>query len=222
MSDELISNITRELNKAQSIAAKRRMQAKSLKNERDVLAKQVDEISASLDQITKEFAEYQSKTTASPSELASEVDRLKGELRTREHRSVFDQITREKNLRPGAESDLWTLLNYRAETDVPDRDFIASLVDQAVSERPYYLAESHSDEPSRETLPPQGFPSGGSNWERSGTPRSAPGAARGSAPAPSIGPTIQIQNNAEWLYNNQKAIAESYAQGKTAKLAGSF
>jgi hypothetical protein len=71
----------------------------------------------------------QAKRDLDPSGYKAEVERLKGELRDREHRAVFDRLAIERGAEPEAVESIYRLSGYRAQADAPDEAAMGALLD---------------------------------------------------------------------------------------------
>lgn len=116
--DERTATLTR-------VAAKLRdtkKAARDLQAERDAAAAERDAARAAAEKAAKE-------SDAGPAR--AELDRLKGELRTRDHRAVFDRLARERGCPDDALDFVFTSSGYKAETDAPDEAAIGAHLDGA-------------------------------------------------------------------------------------------
>lgn len=196
-------SLIQQIGRLNAEAARRRVKARALRDERDGAASERDRLKVELEQSQRERDELSAKLTAEPGEHLREIERLKGELRTRDHRETFKRIAAEAQAAPGAIEDLWTLSGYRAEGDQPDEVRIRELVEGAKASRPYLFqgkpAEAGKTEgpPAAPVRPP------------------GPGLSRGVPDATSGGVAVrQAQlRDPNWMRLNQGSIAEASKKG---------
>lgn len=65
----------------------------------------------------------------------AEAERLRGQLRDRDHRAAFDRVAEARGIAKDARDLAWQYSGYRAEGDTPDEDAIGKALD-AMKERP--------------------------------------------------------------------------------------
>lgn len=195
MSEELAKQAEAALNKA----AKWRRKYLDAKRERDVLASQVDDHAERLEKLGSEYTDFKSRVETTPDQLAQEVDRLKGEIRVRDHRAAFEKLATAAKVRPEAIADLWALSKYTPETDLPDEKHLRGLIDDAKSTRGYLFDSSEPSKPS--TTAPKPIP--------------APGRGAGSDPveAGTIVTKAQLQDPV-YMYYHQAEIGQAIKQGR--------
>jgi hypothetical protein len=117
-----------------------RKETSTAKLDRDGFLKERDDLQKSMGTLTTERDDAKKRLESAPSELQAEIDRLKGEIRTRDHRKVFDKVAKEAGVLDKAVDDLWTLSGYKAEGDAPDEKSIGELMKGAKDARPHLFA----------------------------------------------------------------------------------
>lgn len=131
-----IARLTKDLEAARKNAAKYRVERNEKLKDAEQRAAAAE---AEAEKWKGEHSKIAKKLESLPNELGAEVDRLKGELRTRDHRAKFGDLAREAKVRPDALGDLWDLSGYRAEADEIDEDAMRAAITKAVETRPYLL-----------------------------------------------------------------------------------
>jgi multidrug efflux pump subunit AcrA (membrane-fusion protein) len=110
--------------------------------------KTIGEMKASLDAATKSAADLTGRVQSlesNPGELQSEVDRLRGELRSRDYRARFEKLVREhkgekgETVNPSAIDALWKLAGITPDSDEPDEGKIKEAMGAAVAANPFVL-----------------------------------------------------------------------------------
>lgn len=92
---------------------------------------------------------------ASESAQAKQIAALTAELRSVNHRRVFDRLAAEAGVASAAVGDLWTLSGYQAEADEADETAIKTLIDGQKTARPHLFGGAdQAAEPPVERLPP--------------------------------------------------------------------
>jgi hypothetical protein len=174
-----IERLTGENNDLKSEAKQRRLQAKELRTQNEKLAEGYNALEqqiAELQQASQaEIAELQQRSEAQPHELQAEVDRLKGELRTRDHKQAFHKAAKASNVREDAVDDLWKVSGYEPEGD-PDETRITEAIQGAVKVRPWLVAQQQQQSTTEKV--------NGAERSATATPlttgaRPGPGAGRG-------------------------------------------
>lgn len=179
-------------------SANHRRKARTYRDERDKLAKELEQLRTEHASVATERDSLKQKLTAAPSELQAQLEKLQGEVRTRNHKEAFAAVATELKVRPDALEDLWSLSGYKAETDTVDVEQIKGLVSTAVTARPY-LIQSATETVA--TAPP--------------APKAGPGASRGipdKSPAGYQVSKSQLSDPA-WYHQNQSAVAEASRNG---------
>lgn len=189
-----------QIAKVNAEAAKYRRRARDLRTERDALDAKVKAIETAHAEL-----EAKLKTAASqPSEAQAEVERLRGEIRVRDHRAAFDRLAGERQVRAEAIGDLWGLSGYKAEADQPDEAAIGAAIDSALESRPW-LRGTDSAKP----------PGGAQTGTR---PAPGPGADRGKPDSTSGGALLRIReedySDPAFMKRNQAAIAAAVREGR--------
>lgn len=178
-----------------------RLRAKKFREERDTAVRERDQVKQQLAAVTTERNDFKQRLDAAPSELATENERLKGEIRTRDHRTVFNKVAAEMNIRPEALNDLWNLSGYKAETDQPDEGRIKTMIGAAVTERSYLVVEPADAGTGTQPAKP--------------APQNGPGGQRGAPSQDAGGMTVRTSQmrSAVWMEKNQAKVAEMAEKG---------
>lgn len=134
---------------------------------------------ATIGALTGERDGLQAKLTAAPSELQQELDRLKGEIRTRDHRDKFNSLAKDQ-IRPEALDAAWKLAGWKADADEINEAEMGKSIGTLVETNPFLKAD------------PAGSQAGAGGAKTVTQPMPAgPGTTRGGAtptgPAPSEG-----------------------------------
>lgn len=149
MSDAALSALQRRVDELVSENATLKSEAKTRRHKSNKLQDEVDRLTKELGTVTAERDGLKTKVDAKPGELQAEIDRLQGELLSRDHRDAFAGVreftVKDKDgkdakytLNDGvAVEDLWTTLKYKAEGDKPDAAKITGLLQQAAASKPY-------------------------------------------------------------------------------------
>ncbi len=124
----------REFNRVQQESIHRKGLIKNLKADIEKLTGQIGDLTASNTKLTGDLTAaqkkaetdaaaivaerdaLQNKLTAAPSELQAELDKLRGEVRTRDHRDKFNQLAKD-HIKPEALDAAWKLAGWKAESD---------------------------------------------------------------------------------------------------------
>lgn len=205
-----------EIGRLNRESAARRVKLREYKQQLQAEREKYAALEAQLEQITQERDEFAEAFQAAdeqlniqPDELRAEVERLQGELRTRDHRAVFEKVAAEARVRPDAIDDLYRISGYTPDSDTPDPNHIKSIIEDQVSRRAYLLAQEQTA-----AVPPQ--------------VRGKPVASRGEPPSLGRGVpsdehvsnglkiTKEQLRNPEWVRRNQQRILEMSRAGEFA------
>jgi hypothetical protein len=129
-----------------------------------------------------------------PNALKEENDKLKGEIRTRDHRTVFEKVAKGLKVREDALNALWKLSDYKAEADTPDEAAIASLIGATVEGNPYLLAPEEKVEAPKVLTP-------------------SPGLSRGTNDGTAFVVTKEQLRDVNWMMRNGAKVAEHRQAG---------
>ena len=166
MSDALISSLQKRVDELTSENASLKTEAKQRRLKAKSLAEENDQFRSLLEEVQTDRDGLKAKADAKPGELQAELDRLKGEIRTRDHRDVFTRLAKDSGVtQPKALEDLWSLSGYKAETDTPDDKSITAAISTALQGRDWL-----------KTAPP---PDGGKTKVADATTLPGPGQGRG-------------------------------------------
>lgn len=109
---------------------KAEIEAESIKAERDALAAERDALIAERDRL---------KSLADSNTERKRADALQAELRGIRHKQAFGKLVQEQGADPDVVEDLWTLSGYKPETDTPDEDGLATLVQGLKESKPKWF-----------------------------------------------------------------------------------
>lgn len=151
----LIEHYKAELDKVKAELAEVRKEAASYRKKASEAKKQAEDLTTKLDAEVKEHAKVKAKLETAPKELQGEVDRLKGEIRTRDHRASFNDLAKEHKVRPEALDDLWALSGYKADADEVNLDLMKEVIGKAIEARPHFV-ETVEEPVTMAFLPPPG------------------------------------------------------------------
>ena len=182
-------------------SARRRVKARAIKQERDDALAQRDAIRAQFEEVSRERDLFRQKLEAEPNDFVQEIDRLKGELRLRDHRDLFKKVAAGAEARPEAIEDLWRLSGYVPQSDDVDENRIKELVEEAKSTKPYLFQSRPADAGKNEGQPAARPP--------------GPGLSRGVPDSTSGGMAVRKAQlrDPNWMRFNQAAIAEASKKG---------
>lgn len=88
----------------------------------------------------------QAKLTAAPSELQAELDKLKGELRTRDIRTKFDHVSKDL-IRPDGLDAAWKLAGINTDADEINEDELKKAVGSLVESNPFLKPDPVGSQP---------------------------------------------------------------------------
>lgn len=149
--DRTSEHLLRQVERLTAEAEQARAALATITRDRDALAESRTKIEAELN-----------LTKAQPVQLQRELDALKGQIRTRDHRDAFSKAAVEAGVRPDAIGDLFTLSGYKAERDEIEPGAFNTILQSAKTERPFLFGGSSE---GAKTPPGQG---------RGGAPQSGP------------------------------------------------
>lgn len=145
MSEDIIKHLREELERTISQRDEARKEAAKNRVEKSGKVKTLEEqLAASL----KENEKISKKLETLPGELQAENDRLKGEIRTRDHKGKFNEVAKELKVRPEAIDDLFNLSGYKAEGDEVNVDAIKEAIAKSLEARPYLIDGTESQQPA--------------------------------------------------------------------------
>ena len=150
-------NRDREVN-GQGIIARLASKNRGLREEKKVLAAQLEELKAQHTALTQQAEQLRS--ASDPNGLATKVKELQGELRMRDHRAVFNKLAKAAGVREDGLDDLFALSNYKAEADVADEGAIGQILADQKAKRAY-LFQAGGNETNAVTPPAKPAPGSG-------------------------------------------------------------
>lgn len=147
---------------AESQSRKEKLRAANVKNR--TLAAELEAYKVKEAQWTKdlEILRQENETLKqSPDSVREELEALKGQLRDSKHKAAFKRVAETNKVKSEAVEDLYKLTGYTAESEDIDEAKIASVIQEAVKDRPYFLAAEESNQPPAPTFPAPGYSRGG-------------------------------------------------------------
>lgn len=156
-------------------------EAARLRKSRAKFKAEADSLRAQLAELTRERDQLKATVESAPGEAGKEVERLKGELRVRDHRAAFDKLAAGK-IRPNALDAAWKLSGWAADSDEIDETKLTENIDGLVAANDFLAVEAAESNPSE-----SGSPSSGRSAGQSGPPTPSSGFGRGPAPQESTG-----------------------------------
>jgi hypothetical protein len=134
-----------DLARFKEMARTARAQLETLTKERDTIKGERDTFAAQVNETTEKAKGLQSQLDAQPGELRKTIEKLQGDIRTRDHRDAFYRHAKgfrgEKGetIREDALDALWKLSGYTPEGDAPDDAKLAEVIGAAVAAQPFVL-----------------------------------------------------------------------------------
>jgi hypothetical protein len=211
MSDELIRSLNSRITELTNENASLRAEAKDRRIKARTVTAERDELKTQLGTLTTERDTWKGKAEAAPGDKDRRIAELEGTIRTRDHKEAFHRLAKAAGVREEALADLWSLSDYKADTDTVDEARINQLIGEARTGRPY-LFSTAGETPaadSRESKKPLSPP---------------PGSGRG-APANGSGQyrlTASQMRDPKFMMDpkNSKAIAQAQADGNLVVVDG--
>lgn len=96
----------------------------------------------------------QFKAASDPQGLATKVKELEAEVRTRDHRAVFDRLARAAGVREDGLDDLWQLSGYKPESDAPDEAALTATIADQKGKRGYLFGQGQGQAEGGKADPP--------------------------------------------------------------------
>lgn len=191
MSDAVISSLNARIEKLSAENADYRRRAKSRGEKATKLEADLAEALGKITTLTGERDKLRLDLKAAPGAAQAELDKLKGEIRKRDHRAAFDKVAGEQRVRPEALDDLWSLAGINTDGETVDAEAITGLVSAALEARPY-LVQSEAGNPAPQAAPqqPTQLPPG-------------PGAGRSGGSGGRFTPSAAQMADPRWMFENQ-------------------
>ena len=120
----------------------------SLTSERDKLQSAIESIGAERDELADQVG--------TPDEYRQQLEELRGQIRTRNHRDVFDRVALDQKAHKKALDALWRLSGYEADSDTVDEGRIAGIVGRLREEADYAFEAPTSATPATAPTPGRG------------------------------------------------------------------
>ena len=148
MSQELIDSLNKRVSELETkntnltVALRgERKDAKAAKEQLDDLLAKADKEFSGFDaekaDLQAQLDEWKAKAESTPGEQATEVERLKGEIRTRDHRDEWGKVIGKELHEKASIEDIWQKVGYKPEADKIDPAQITEFVGKAREAAPY-------------------------------------------------------------------------------------
>jgi hypothetical protein len=197
--DDLIKSLQGEISRLNTELAQVRAEARKHRLSKKQLSEQLTGIKGDHEKALQDRDSLKTRLEAAPSDLQKELDRLRGEIRTRDHKSAFERLARDHKVRPEALSDLWQLSGIKAETDTVDEAALQEAIQAAVEARPYLVVQESTPSPQ-------------SRQETSRPLQAGPGYGRGTQPG-RFHVSGENLSDPAWMFVNQDRLAAAQADG---------
>lgn len=205
MSDIAASEVLEQMKAANGEAKKYRIKLRAERQAAAAKDARIKELEDVLIATGTERDEFEKRLSSAPSEHLAEIDRLRGELRVRDHRDVFSRLARAAKVREDAIQDAWELAKIKADSDTPDEAQITQTIEQLLASRAYLKAEAQG----------AGDPAKAGAGAPKPSPGPGPGLGRGSVDPSAGGLVVRMDqiSNTEYMRRNQAAIAAASKAG---------
>jgi hypothetical protein len=194
MADEIVTGVrTQVYNQDEKYS----YQIRKLKDAMVDINKQRDDAIKELEDGKKELSRLEKEYNSSNS--MKRVKELEQELRSRNHRAVFDRIAKDKGVREDGLDDLYSLSGYKADGDIVDEAAVSTVIDEQKGKRAYLFTA-----PADPNAPPP-------------RPEAKPGPASGQGHRPGGGTTGFMLpeesdprwSDAKWQWEHRTEIADA-------------
>lgn len=136
MSDDSTSYLNRRVADLERELAETRAESKKHRLAKRDLQKQMEEVSQGFKALDGEHKALKERALAAPGTLAAEVERLKGEIRTRDHKDAWSSIKDQLNEKVSVEK-VWAEIGYQPGDTPPTPDQIKEQLGKAREAAPY-------------------------------------------------------------------------------------
>jgi FtsZ-binding cell division protein ZapB len=145
MSDVLIASLQKRVDELTTETATLRAEAKSRRVKGKALAEENDNLKAQVATLTSDRDGLKAQVDAKPGELQGEVDKLRGEIRDRDHKDAFRRLAKTAGVNEAALDDAWQLSGYKPEGDQLDEAKITAAITSTLSGRDWLKAAPAPD-----------------------------------------------------------------------------
>jgi len=152
-------------------------EAARLRRDRNKWRAEVETLRDQLSEIERERDALKIAVESAPGEAGKEVERLRGELRIRDHRAAFDRLAAGK-IKDNAYDAAWKLSEYTPESDEIDEAKLSETITSLVEANPFLGVPT----PEESSQGDPGSPSPSRLAGKSGPPSPLTGFGRGPAP----------------------------------------
>jgi len=177
-------------------------------------AKRLKEALGRNDKLEKEIADLKAKQDGTDG--AKRIRELEGQLRTRDHRAVFDRLARKAGASDDVLDDLWALSAVDTSGEKPDEAALAAVIDGHKKGHRARLFEAAAETPAGGTAPPAGG-DGGTTPPTPAERRPGPAAGR-SAPNGGGAPAVSldlVKSDPVYVMNNYPNVVAAAKAGQT-------
>ena len=197
--EEMIKSLQAEISRLNTELGQVRAEARKYRVAKKGVSEENNSLKSEHEKVLQERDALKTRLDAAPSDLQKELDRMKGEIRTRDHRQAFEKIAKEAKVRPEALNDLWQLAGIKPETDTVDEEGLSNLISEAVQARPYLLSQDAPEQPQKAQEQPNRL-NVGTGYGRGGEPRRF---------------VVSPENLADgnWMKTNQSRLVEAHRDG---------
>jgi hypothetical protein len=144
MSADIAEHYSKEIDRLNAELSRVRKENQGLREDRTGKVKtaeqQLQEARAEVEKLKGENQKLTKKIEALPAEIGAENERLKGELRTRDHKAKFTEVAKELKADPAAIEALWKLSDYQPDADEVNLEKIKEVIGTTLEDNPYMRA----------------------------------------------------------------------------------
>lgn len=201
MSEAMIAELTRQLIEERAKVKEVTAEAKGHRLKRKAAEGKLSEATKRIESLEGEVHKFKTKADEPPTDKDAEIERLRGEVRTRDHRDAWgpvkdqlhDKVTLEK---------VWSEIGYKPGDKTPTAEQVAEQVAKARETAPYLF---------KPAVDGQEAPRGAQADRDSAVLPPGPGFARGGSPNDVGFFTVRRAdlNNQDWMERNQTKLAEA-------------
>jgi hypothetical protein len=132
---------------------KLRVQREKFRTVIAALTSERDTYKAESERLKQQNDDLQKRTDSSA--LSKRVASLEQEIRTRDHKAVFESQATAKGVRSDAHAALWKHVDYKADGD-PDEENIGAIIDNAKETAPFFFGEAKEPPAAKKPGPAKG------------------------------------------------------------------
>lgn len=146
MSEESAGRLAAENERLRAENAKRREKSRTQAGELEKL--RADNASAAA-----KIADLESKV-GKPTEQTARIESLTGQLRSIKGKMAFERLAIKAGMKANAVDAAWNALGVKSDTDEPDEDALAAVIDGAKESHDFFFSAPESSPPPVEAKPP--------------------------------------------------------------------